>query len=318
MKNFHYIAALALVATTALHAQIVNLSYRSYVGSGTGESTLSFTIPNGAPEQVLVRAMGPTRTSQGLSSASVLADPALQIYAGSTLVAANDNWGDNASPSQLTNAIAQVGAQPFAGTDTTSAALLLTLAPGTYRVRIYGTNGTTGIALPEVYAGPAGGLGFNYVSAESIVSTGNNVLIGGVVINRATSSNLLIRALGPALGGAGVTSDPTLEVHDALHSNSVIGQNDNWSTNSNAADIAATASALGLTTLAPGSADSALLQSFQPGVYSFLVSHSASANDGLGRLEIADATAIPEPGVTAMLAAVGALGLALGARRRVK
>ena len=318
MKTPHSLAALALVAASiaTASAQIANLSYRSYVGTGAAESTLSFSISGTGTEQVLIRAIGPSLTSQGLSSGAVLADPAIQLFSGSTLIAANDNWGDNANASQLTTAFSQVGAQPLANTDTASAALLLTLAPGTYRVRIFGVNATTGIALPELYLGPGGGSGFNFVSAESTIASGSQPLIAGTVVSGSSSSNLLVRALGPALGDSSATSDPSLTVYDSLHGNAVFGQNDNWSTNANAASIATATAALGLTSLAPGSTDSALLQTFSPGVYSYVVSHSVSANDGLVRLEIADATAVPEPAATAAVVALAALGLVTLARRR--
>ena len=52
----------------------------------------------------------------------------------------------------LTNAFTAVNAFPL--TSSLDAALLVTLPPGTYTVQVSGVNGTTGVALIEVYEMP--------------------------------------------------------------------------------------------------------------------------------------------------------------------
>ena len=62
----------------------------------------------------------------------------------------NDDWGGSGS---LSSAFASVGAftLPAASKD---AALLVTLAPGTYTAQVSGVNNTTGVALVELYEIP--------------------------------------------------------------------------------------------------------------------------------------------------------------------
>ena len=71
------------------------------------------------------------------------------------------------------------------------------------------------------------------------------MLIGGTIIrgNGTSLLNVLVRALGPSLASAGVTTplaNPTLSLHDA--NGNVIASNDNWKDSQQAA-IAATGKA---------------------------------------------------------------------------
>ena len=55
------------------------------------------------------------------------------------------------------------------------------------------------------------------LSTRGLVQTGNNVLIGGFIVQGGPSKNLIIRALGPsltALGVSGALADP---IDSALH-----------------------------------------------------------------------------------------------------
>jgi hypothetical protein len=53
----------------------------------------------------------------------------------------------------ITSAFAAVGAFPLAA-DSLDAALLMPLEPGNYSVEVKGVNGSTGLALVEVYEVP--------------------------------------------------------------------------------------------------------------------------------------------------------------------
>ena len=69
------------------------------------------------------------------------------------------------------------------------------------------------------------------LSGRGFVGTGNDVLIGGIIVGGPTGSmqRVLVRALGPTLGSAGVASplaNPTLSLRDA--NGNVIANNDNW------------------------------------------------------------------------------------------
>jgi hypothetical protein len=98
---------------------------------------------------VLVRAVGPTLST--FSVAGVLANPVLTVFDSSdNPIATNMGWGTGTNPSQITSVGTSVGA--FALTPgSADSALVLTLQPGNYSMQVAGANGTTGIALAEVY-----------------------------------------------------------------------------------------------------------------------------------------------------------------------
>ena len=69
------------------------------------------------------------------------------------------------------------------------------------------------------------------LSARSFVQTGDNVMIGGFIVQGPGPKRVIIRAIGPELSQYGVPTpmaDPTLELHDGT--GALIGRNDNWQT----------------------------------------------------------------------------------------
>jgi hypothetical protein len=103
--------------------------------------------------------------------------------------------------------------------------------------------------------------------ARAFVGTGSDVLIGGTIIrgNGTSLLRVLVRALGPSLASAGVTTplaNPTLSLRDA--NGNVIASNDNWKDSQQAA-IAATGKA------PPNDNESAILGLLAPGNYTAIV-----------------------------------------------
>ena len=97
------------------------------------------------------------------------------------------------------------------------------------------------------------------------VQTGNNVLIGGLIVTGTTPKDVILRAIGPSLSNYGVfdaLQDPTLELHD--QSGAIIASNDNWK-DSQMAQI----QAMGI----PPADDreSAIVQTLAPGAYTAIV-----------------------------------------------
>jgi hypothetical protein len=118
------------------------------------------------------------------------------------------------------------------------------------------------------------------LSGRGFVGTGNDVLIGGIIVGGPTGSmqRVLVRALGPSLGSAGVASplaDPTLSLRDA--NGNVIANNDNWQ-DSQQADIAATGKA------PPNTKESAILALLAPGKYTAIVA-GKNGTTGVGLIE---------------------------------
>ena len=125
-----------------------NVSARTQVGTGSDMLFAGFTIAGPTFKTVLIRAVGPTLGLFGVTG--TLANPRLDLFSGTTKIFENDDWGGDAT---MTNAFQSVGAFQLPG-NSRDAALLVTLAPGSYTVQVSGVNGATGVALVEVYKVP--------------------------------------------------------------------------------------------------------------------------------------------------------------------
>jgi hypothetical protein len=64
------------------------------------------------------------------------------------------------------------------------------------------------------------------LSTRVLVSSGDDLLIGGFIVTGNQPKNIIIRAIGPSLPVAGALPDPVLELHDST--GGVIATNDNW------------------------------------------------------------------------------------------
>jgi hypothetical protein len=142
--------------------QLVNISTRGFVDTGDGQLVAGFVITGDEPKRVLVRGIGPGLGAFGV--AGTVADPVLKIFAGNGAnpIAQNDNWaaatmaqpGQNAgTPAEIAGAANAAGAFPLA-TGSRDAAMVVTLAPGSYSAVVSGTNGGTGAGMVEVYELP--------------------------------------------------------------------------------------------------------------------------------------------------------------------
>lgn len=116
---------------------------------------------------------------------------------------------------------------------------------------------------------------FQNISTRGPVMTGNDVLIGGVIIGGTTSKQVLFRALGPSLTGVtNPLADPTIDIYQGA---TVIASNDNWK-DTQQAEIAATG-------LAPTrDNESAVLLTLTPGAYTMVV-RGAGGGTGTGLVE---------------------------------
>src|SRR4029077_19926513 len=69
------------------------------------------------------------------------------------------------------------------------------------------------------------------ISARSFVQTGDNVMIGGFMVQGTEPERVIIRAIGPELGAPpfnvpNAMVNPTLELHDGT--GALIASNNNW------------------------------------------------------------------------------------------
>jgi hypothetical protein len=140
---------------------------------------------------------------------------------------------------------------------------------------VRGTNNTTGIALVESYdLDRTVDSKLANISTRGLVQTGDNVMIGGLIVQGSDTATVIIRAIGPSLANAGILNplvDPTLELHDG--SGALIASNDNWQTTQIGGIITADqVSAIQSSGLAPTqAAESAIIVTLQPGGYTAIV-----------------------------------------------
>ncbi|MBS0659510.1 MAG: peptidylprolyl isomerase [Verrucomicrobia bacterium] len=128
--------------------QLINISTRGRVGTGTEVMIGGFVIGGTTPKKVLVRVAGPSLTQFGVTGA--LADPTLELNSGGRVIASNNDYQvlPDGSPNPDGPAIAASGFQPA---DVHESAIIATLAPGSYTAIVRGVNDTQGVAIVEVY-----------------------------------------------------------------------------------------------------------------------------------------------------------------------
>ncbi len=237
---------------------------------GTGENVLigGFIITGNAPKKVILRAIGPSLS--GVEE--VLANPVLELHGPKgALIASNDNWKESQQ--------AQIENTQIAPTNDFESAIVTTLSPGAYTAIVSGKDGTSGIALVEMYDLATNSSKLANISSRGLVQTGSDVMIAGFIFgNGAAREKVIIRALGPSLKGvANVLPDPTLSVHNGDGARLIA--NDNWKDNAlQAAKIIATG-------LAPeNDLESAAVINVSPGQYTAII----AGKDGVAGIGVAE------------------------------
>lgn len=133
------------LATSGSGARLVNLSTRAKVQTGDNVVIGGVVTQGTQARRLLVRAVGPSLAAFGVPN--VLANPTLEINAGATQIATNDNWKDQPG-------MAAIAASGFAPTDDREAAVILERPAGSCTAIVRGAGGTTGVAIIEVYELP--------------------------------------------------------------------------------------------------------------------------------------------------------------------
>ena len=121
---------------------LANISTRGEVQEGDNAMIGGFIIGGGHYVRVLVRAIGPSLSTQGV--AQPLADPVLEVHDSSgRVIGANDDWQSTQKSEITATGLAPVGDK--------ESAIVLTLSSDSYTAIVRGQNGTTGVGLVEVY-----------------------------------------------------------------------------------------------------------------------------------------------------------------------
>lgn len=265
-------------ATLSVQApgHLINVSMMGYSGAGAQNLSVGLTVGGSGTRTALIRGIGPSLA--GFNVTGYMADPVLNLYqsGGSAPFAVNDNWGAEApQEAALSAAFASTGAFALAG-DSLDAAMLQTLAAGSYSARVTGNGGDTGTVLLEAYDTTPDDVTaqFTNMSGMGTVGYGANTLTVGFVIAGQTAETVLIRAVGPGLdqfGLSGVAST-SLTLYDS--GGNALQTNSGWDGSS---QTAAVFSQVGAFALQPGSGDSALVVTLQPGRYSAIGTGPAGA-----------------------------------------
>ncbi len=277
--------AAAVTVEPANAGRLTNLSVRTAAGTGPQTLTVGFAVGGEGGKPVLLRAVGPALAGFGVAGA--LANPALQVFSGSSAVTGNDDWGTQPGGTPgLAPVFAAAGAfaLPAGSAD---AALLRTLSPGPYTMQVSGGGAASGIALAELYDTDATGRArLANVSARAQVGTGDGILIAGFTLSGNIPRRVLIRGVGPGLaqfGVSGTLSNPILAIYRGPN---VVADNDDWG---GGEDLAAAFRAVGAFALTSSfSRDSALIVTLQPGSYTAQVS-GVGGTTGVALIEIYEA-----------------------------
>jgi hypothetical protein len=124
---------------TAANSKLANISTRAFVQNGDNVLIGGLIVVGQSAADVIVRAIGPS-----LTVPSAMADPTLELRdANGVLLAANDNWR-----STQQTVIVATGVAP---TRDAESAIVTSFSPGSYTAIVRGVNGTTGVAVVEVY-----------------------------------------------------------------------------------------------------------------------------------------------------------------------
>jgi glucose/arabinose dehydrogenase len=252
-------------------SEALNISSRSRVATGENVMIGGFIITGNANKKVIVRAIGPSLPAFVLNP---LTNPTLELHSSTgALIASNDNWRDTQE--------AEIIESQLAPTNDLEAAIIATLAPGSYTGVVQGNNGGSGAGLVEVYdLDTAAASTLANISTRSFVQAGDDRLIGGFILgSNGGGAHVIVRGIGPSLPQLSNTlADPTLELRDG--NGGLIRFDDNWQDDQNqAAQITASG-------LAPSNPlESAIAADLAPGNYTAIVGGKNNGT-GIGVVEV--------------------------------
>jgi len=215
-------------------SRLSNVSTRAFVQTGDNVLIGGFIIRGTETKRVIIRAIGPELSRYGVPNA--LINPTLELHdSAGALIASNNNWGTTIIGGIITmNQVRDIMNSGYAPGDGLESAIIADLSPGNYTAILRGLNNLTGIALVEVYdLSPGIASTLSNISSRAFVETGDNVMIGGFMVQGDRPKKVIVRAIGPELAAPpynvpNALPDPTLELHNST--GALIASNDNWQT----------------------------------------------------------------------------------------
>lgn len=247
-------------------ATLANISTRAVVGTNENVLIGGFIVTGTQTKKLIIRGIGPSLPLPGK-----MLNPTLELHDSSgAVIGFNDDWGQSANSQEIANS-------GLAPTSPKEPAILMSLAPGSYTAVLSGANQTTGTAVVEVYdLDDSTDSKLANISTRASVQTGDNILIGGLIVVGQSAADVIVCAIGPSLPVPGPLMDPTLELRDA--NGVVLASNNDWR--------ATQQTAINATGLAPArDAESAIVISFSPGSYTAIV-RGANGTTGVAVVEV--------------------------------
>ena len=210
----------SIVVPPAPLSKALNIATRVFVDTGERVPIAGFIVAGNVSKKVLIRGIGPSLAAHGVPTP--LADPTLTLFddKGGTIMM-NNNWRDSQEPE-----IAATGIPPQ---NDLESAIVANLPPGHYTTALTGINATTGNGLIEVYDLEPDNSSLANLSTRGFVGTGDNIMIGSLIVGSGDSPIIVLRAIGPSLANSGIANpllDPTIELHDG--DGALLGFNDDW------------------------------------------------------------------------------------------
>ena len=242
---------------TTTPTRLGNIATRLRVETGDNVLIGGFIVIGTQPKKIIVRAIGPS-----LPLAGALANPVLELRNSSgDLIGSNDNWRDD--PAQEFEIIA-TGIPP--ANDLESAIVETLPANGSaYTAIVRGLDNGTGIGVVEAYdLDQTVNSKLANISTRGFVQTGDDVLIGGLIVLGQNPLRVMVRAIGPSLPLPGTLADPTLNLHDG--NGTLVASNNDWR------EDPVQESAILATGIPPGNdLESAMVHNLAPGGYTAIV-----------------------------------------------
>ena len=266
-----FVAVLPSMPTGA--SQLLNISTRAAVLPGEFVLIGGFIVTGSEPKKVILRALGPSLPTGDFSP--LLPDPILELHQNDGTIVTNDDWRETQE-----GEILDTGIPP---PDEVESAIVATLPPGEHTVILRGKGEDQGIALVEIYdLDQAVDSLLANISSRGLVLGGPNVMIAGVIVGPDGSSpaTVVFRGLGPSLSDAGIQMplpNPSLSVFN--EDGAVIGTNEDWMDDPNAAEIAA----LGLGP--SNNLEAAFEATLAPGEYTAILNNVTTLETGVGLVE---------------------------------
>ncbi len=250
--------------------RLVNLSVRNRTSRGNGVLTAGFVLEGSAPKPLVVRGIGPTLATFGVSGP--VSETALEVHRvgePSVLIDTNAGWTSTTGDGRELGAFALPE-------DSEDSVVRSNFASAGFTAQILPRSDTTepGIALVEIYDAATDDLRtrLTNLSARTFLSANRDVTMGFVIAG-ATPRTVLLRAVGPGLdpflGSAATLDDPRLTLLSRLVPEVA---NDDWR---GLEAVRAAAEVVGAFALESAAADAALVTTLPPGAYTAQVTAPA-------------------------------------------